>query len=282
MGSRGLEVLSHILQNELRLIIFDVVIGRDNNIKDDFSNEIIAVCTSNDINYYERGSNPNYIGWGMAISWRWLILNQDKLIIFHDSILPAYRGFAPLVTALKNGDREIGVTAILANEKYDEGEIVSQSKVVIDYPIRINEAIKRVTPLYIKLVEELFIKISNSEKLDSVEQDHSKATYSLWLDSNDYFVNWQLSADEIERHVYATGYPYSGAMTHIDDELFIITSGEAVKNVVVENRVVGKVIFMDNDCPIIVCGKGLYKITEMVTEDGVNALPLRKFRSRLS
>ena len=69
------------------------------------------------------------------------IKSNNTLIVIHDSILPTYRGYLPLVSQLIDGQKEIGVTAILANENFDEGDIVHISKTKINYPITINDAI---------------------------------------------------------------------------------------------------------------------------------------------
>jgi methionyl-tRNA formyltransferase len=53
----------------------------------------------------------------------------------HDSLLPKYRGFAPLPNALINGEREVGVTALFASEEYDMGDIVCQRRLAVEYPM---------------------------------------------------------------------------------------------------------------------------------------------------
>ena len=56
---------------------------------------------------------------------------------------------------------------------------------------------------------------------------------------------------------------------------------ELYKNVIIENRIPGKLLFMINGCPVIACGSGLLKITRMVNEMGASVMPLKKFRIRL-
>ena len=84
----------------------------------------------------------------IAISWKWIIELNNTLLVLHDSILPKYRGHLPLVSQLIDGQEEIGVTAILGNEKYDEGDIVYISKSKIKYPIKIKDAIKIINECY--------------------------------------------------------------------------------------------------------------------------------------
>ena len=88
------------------------------------------------------------VDYQLAIGWRWLISGTENLIVLHDSLLPKYRGFAPLVNSLINGEQEIGVTAIWAGPEFDAGEIIFQEKAGICYPIKIQEAIEIVSGLY--------------------------------------------------------------------------------------------------------------------------------------
>ena len=87
----------------------------------------------------------------MAVSWRWMIKHpKNKLIVFHDSILPKYRGFAPLVNMLINGEKEIGVSAIFGADEYDS-EIISE-KTTISYPIKIQKPFR----LIMRILKVLF------------------------------------------------------------------------------------------------------------------------------
>ena len=80
----------------------------------------------------------------IAVAWKWLIKQKDILIVLHDSLLPKYRGYLPLVSQLINGEKEIGVTSFFANDKYDEGDIIYSSKIDIKYPITIEQAINQI------------------------------------------------------------------------------------------------------------------------------------------
>jgi len=76
------------------------------------------------------------------VGWQHLLSRvTPSTMVFHDSLLPRYRGFAPTVTALINGDHEIGVTALQPSETTDEGPIISQRSLPIFYPIKIAAAL---------------------------------------------------------------------------------------------------------------------------------------------
>ena len=69
--------------------------------------------------------------------------------MFHDSLLPKYRGFAPLVKGLICGETRFGVTALFGASQYDAGDILFQASVGITYPIAISDLITRVADCYV-------------------------------------------------------------------------------------------------------------------------------------
>lgn len=69
------------------------------------------------------------------------------------------------------------------------------------------------------------------------------------------------AANKIRRFVDALAYPYNYAKTNLNNKIYTIEEVEVVKDVKIENRSFGKQIFSINKCPVIVCGKGLIKLT---------------------
>ena len=261
-----------------------VVAARDTNIEKDFYKEIKELCDSNGIRFYDRGESyalrKDVICF--AISWRWLIDSSNgNVVVFHDSLLPRYRGFAPLVTSLVKGEKEIGVTALIADGEFDQGDILLQKSCSICYPIKISDAIDKIADLYCDLVAELGQKILTETQLMTTPQDDAVATYSLWLDEEDYLINWELDATQIKRFIDSVGHPYKGASTLLAGRKVRIIDSEEVGDVVIENRSPGKVIFIKDGFPSVVCGKGLLKIKRLLDDETKESLlPLAKFRTR--
>ncbi len=219
----------------------------------------------------------------LAVSWRWLIHLKTTSIILHDSLLPKYRGFSPLVSALINGERTIGVTALFASEGYDCGDIIAQSKSTVRYPIKIQNAIRLLSQNYKELAIEIIKKIAEGEVLKGIKQKECEASYSLWRDEEDYRINWEESSEQIKRKVDALGYPYKGALCFVGGKKARIIEALFVDDVHIENRMPGKVIFVRRHQPVVVCGKGLLKITDIVdAETNISLLPLSKFRIRFN
>ncbi len=285
MSKKGYAVLKAVLSSFQAHIIDCVILSKDNNISKDYATEILNLCKKNHIRVYDRNENYQITSsYALAISWRWIIpysLNQTQLIVFHDSLLPKYRGFAPLVNQLIHREPTVGVTAFLANTEFDKGPIINQERTSICYPIKINDAIAQITVLYQNLALKIFKQIKEGEKINTVPQNEEDATYSLWRDTTDYKINWNDSALTIQRFVHAVGFPYLGATTLLKEKLIRILDVEIEKDVHIVNRDPGKVLFVKEHYPIVVCGKGLLRVTEAVYDDTkTSILPLKNFRSR--
>nr|WP_106783738.1 formyltransferase family protein [Lysinibacillus timonensis] len=278
MTEKGRYSLKKILEKSYHVdyVVYSDYINNDESK----SEEIKKLSELYNITCFERKNAPKiqeeYI---IAIGWKWII-NSDKVIVFHDSLLPKYRGFNPLPTALINGDKEIGVTAIIANENYDSGDIVAQKSIGINYPIKIYDAIEKIKVLYADMLEKIIELLGEYNSLPSYKQNNNEATYSLWRDDEDYKIDWTQSSEYIKRKIDAVGYPYDGAYTILNNKIYRIHDAEVVSDLPIINRTPGKIIFKEGEHPIIVCGSGLLKIYNLINEDSEDVISKIKFRSR--
>ena len=208
-------------------------------------------------------------------------ITKEKLVVFHDSLLPRYRGFAPLVNALLNKERTIGVTALFGSEEYDKGNIILQHGIDITYPTNIKDEIKRISQIYANIAIELVSTLRNdSVNFESFPQDESNASYSLWRDEQDYRINWSDTAENISHFISCVGSPYLGASTTLNDKVVRIHRASHLEEIKIENRTPGKVIFQERGLPIVVCGFGLLLIEDIRGNENKTLLPLTNFRSR--
>jgi methionyl-tRNA formyltransferase len=285
MSAKGCAVLRHLLQRFDRSLIAYVVTARDASVEEDYHEDIVALAKHAGIEVHSPPEAPSAMDSAsclFAVSWRWLLepSRGQRLIVFHDSLLPRYRGFGPLVSALVNGEPRVGVTALLGSSEYDRGDVIAQESIAISYPIKIAAAIQAITPCYERLATEVVRRVMDGDLLAHA-QDDAQATYSLWRDEDDYSVNWAWDAERIRRFVDAVGFPYRGAATAAAGRKYRILDCEAVGDVSIENRQPGKVVFKEGRCPVVVCGTGLLKIQRMIEEEsGKDALPLARFRVR--
>ena len=283
---KGLAVLESAIKSNI--FIKKVIIIKDSNSQNDYCLDIINLCKKNLINFtlnkndFEVEENDIVI----AVSWKWLIkcpINQ--LIIFHDSLLPKYRGFAPLTNMLINGEKKIGVSVIFGHKDYDAGKIITQKSIKIDYPLKIENAILLICEVYKELSNKIFKTKIEHLINNSKTQNEDDASYSIWRDENDYIIDWKQPSDVIKRFVDAVGFPYQGAKTYLDKTEILIDEVSIIKDLKLTNRHVGKVIFVEKGKPIIICGRGLLKIEKAKMKDGNSfkkLFPLKKFRARFS
>lgn len=279
MGEKGLQVLKRIVSQ--KETIAQVIGARDKNVQNDYYEDLKNLCKENGVKFYDRSEKVEVDSeYSIAIGWRWMIDadNGSKLIILHDSLLPRYRGFAPLVNMLINHEPKIGVTALFANGEFDRGDIIAQKSLEVHYPIRIQDAIKLVSGLYVELVIDIMNMIHSRKAIAATTQDESEASYSLWRNDDDYAIDWNRDSEYIQQFVYSVGYPYKGACSIFEGITYRILDCELEEDVRVENRCPGKLLFIRDGFPIIVCGKGMLKITKLVTDDGESCLPMKKYR----
>lgn len=263
MGTKGLAALSGIDGHRVAY----VVVGRDSG-QEDHAEELFAACAARGIPAFERNAHRPPATHLICASWRWIERDPSiTKIILHDSLLPRLRGWNPLVTALINGDSEIGVTSVLADAEVDHGAILGQKRVRITYPLRIADAIASLMPGYRELTSEALDMI-RAGNLQGKPQDDTQATYSLWRDKQDYVIDWNWPAEQIVRFIDATGHPYLGASTHCQLVPVRIFAAEALPDVIIENRCPGKLLAWRDGCPVIVCGRGLLRITVAHSDDG--------------
>ncbi len=281
MTVKGYAVLSEVIETVGATVIDQVTAERDKGIDNDYYDEIKELCDRHSIRFCNRkesvATNSLY---SIAVSWRWLIHGDiNKLVVLHDSLLPKYRGFNPLVTALLKGDTEIGVTAIFANAEFDRGDIISQSAIQVSYPVKLHDVVDRITGCYAALVRDICRDIMQGKQITAVKQDEAKASYSLWRDEQDYLLDWTQDAATIRRHIDSMGAPYKGAKSIVDGKEIRIHDAEVEDDIVIANRTAGKVIWIKDGMPTVVCGVGMLRILRMTDDEG-NEFMLTKTRTR--
>lgn len=282
LGLKGLSVVKGLFESAAKPSIF-CVIGQDSAVANDYSAELVAYCGANSIGHSFRGFDYSATDYDFvfAVGWRWIIgdVEQQKLIVFHDSLLPHYRGFAPLVNALLNRESVVGVSALFGASEYDCGNIIDQIRMDVNYPTSIGSELSKISSLYSELAVSVLCRLTKGGGV-GVPQDERSATYSLWRDDRDYRISWDDDASEIEHFINCVGFPYLGATSELNGNIVRIFRAQAVEDVKIENRSPGKVIFVRDGLPVVVCGKGLLMIEDARDHAGGRILPLKTFRSR--
>lgn len=166
-----------------------------------------------------------------AVSWRYMIpsvlYRRARLgaFVFHDSLLPEYRGFSPTVWAMINGEKQTGATLIHMAEAVDTGDIVDQQSVPIGRDETIATVLDRVTQTYLELLDRTLPRLL-SGTAPATAQDHARATYTCKRHPSDNQIDWTRPAEDIHNLIRAVTAPYPGAFTYHDGRLLRIWSAE--------------------------------------------------------
>lgn len=144
----------------------------------------------------------------------------------HASLLPKYRGAAPINRAIMNGDAETGVTTFFLQEKVDTGNIILQEKIKIgedDNAGTIHDRLSVVgAELLLKTVEQI-----ESGSVRILEQKDSLATPAPKIFKEDCIINWNQRARNIHNHIRGLS-PYPGAFTHLNGKVFKIYASKLI------------------------------------------------------
>jgi methionyl-tRNA formyltransferase len=286
MNKKGLSVLDALVGSFGRDLIDCVVTARDLGAVSDYNMEIRELCARNEIPCFDRKQDPGVVAsvaFDIAVGWRWMLPSDATLIVFHDSLLPKYRGFAPLVSALLNREPHIGVTALFATDRFDQGDIIGQEVVPVHYPIALEAAIDLIAESYAALACRIAASAISGDPLPRTPQDHGAATYSPWRDEEDYRVDWALSAADIHQFVLAVGFPYPGASSVVNGARVRILEADVVEGFAMARPAPGKILFIEAGRPHVVTGAGLVRINRLVSNDTrEDLLPWTSLRSRFT
>ena len=132
-------------------------------------------------------------------------------INLHASLLPFYRGAAPIQRAILNNDSETGISTFIINEKIDTGSIILQEKILINnqnYGELHDELSARGAPLVISSINHII----NKKPLIIQE---NKSTYAHKINKSETQIDWRMEADYILNSIRAFS-PYPGAYTHLE------------------------------------------------------------------
>ena len=183
---------------------------------------------TSDFHLIVKKENPDIVivaGFGLIISQKTLKLSS-KFINIHPSLLPKYRGPTPIQTSIINGDQESGITLFLIDEKIDHGPIIDQRKVPFHQKINYKEAEEVLGKEGGMLAAEKVPLLAGKIKASS--QNEKEATYTKKLTKKDGSINWNETAQIIERKVRAFN-PWPGTYTRANGKTFKILKADIQK-----------------------------------------------------
>jgi len=229
----------------------------------------LFVATGKDYVEFVEDNNPDLIfvvGWRQLIPKRILNLPPCGVIGFHASLLPKYRGFAPLNWAMINNEPFTGLTAFYLDEGIDTGDLILQKKVSIDDGTYISDLKETIDATAIQLVEEVYASISKNTIRRKKQE--GTASYGCLRTPEDGRINWEQPAEKINSLIHALAPPYPGAFTTYRGKKITIVESSVVEDKRHVFGKLGQIAFRDGETVSIVTGHGLLEIKKAMFEGG--------------
>ena len=198
------------------------------------SSPIENYCKKNEINFSDPESLNNeeefnafqklspdiviVVAYGQIIPKNFLTKAKFGFINIHGSLLPKWRGAAPIQRAIMNGDKKIGISIMKIEEKLDSGPILMSKELELDQNKTHGEIEKQLSTEGAKLLIES-LKIIKSGNSKFVNQNHSQATHAKKIEKSETKINWSLNANKVLGHIHSLS-PNPGAWFQYKNERF--------------------------------------------------------------
>ena len=201
----------------------------------------------------------------MVVAAYGLILPQDVLdtpkhgcLNIHASLLPRWRGAAPIQRAIEAGDAETGVCIMQMDIGLDTGDVVSEHRYAIQPTNTANEVHDALMNLGAEAIVAYLQQLKTEGRLKSVKQPEEGVTYAQKLSKEEARIDWKESAAVIERKIRAFN-PVPAAWVEYQGKPMKIWRAE----VVAQQGRAGEVLSCSSDGLIVACGADALKITQL-------------------
>ena len=184
-------------------------------------------------------------------------------INLHVSLLPKYRGAAPMQRAVMEGERETGVTVMYMEEGLDTGDIIDVSKFPIGPEDDFEAIHDRSAEIGGKLLCEVIPKIEQGD-INRIKQDDTLATYAKKVEKSDAKIDFNLPAEKLDCIIRGVT-PIPGAFAYLNGKMLkinkaTVVSGKGRAGEVIDVDGVGQGSFT------VACGEGALKVTAVIPE----------------
>jgi methionyl-tRNA formyltransferase len=203
------------------------------------------------------------VAYGQIIPATITDLPSFKSVNVHFSLLPRYRGAAPVQWAILRGEEKTGVTIFELNERMDEGDILSRLEVDIRPREKANELEERLSHIGADLLVRTLEQIG---QLPRIPQEHEQATLAPRLHKDQGRVDWTKDCVSVDRMVRAFS-PWPGAHTFFRGQRLIVHEGIPLPSPS-PAQPPGRILEIRKEGPLVGCGGGgAYLITRLQREN---------------
>jgi len=207
------------------------------------------------------------VAYGQILSSHILNIPEIGCINIHGSLLPKYRGAAPINRAVINGEKEAGITFMFMDEKIDAGDIIFQEKIDISPEETYGELYYRLSALSAETLPKLLEKIK-SGKIERISQDIKEVTFARKMNKEEGKIEWRDKGEKVYNLMRGTT-PYPGAFTYYQGKKLKITRARFLGDYQNETNAIspnpGSVIKVEKDSILISTGgKGIIRILKLI------------------
>ncbi len=220
----------------------------------------VSFDTQNELDYF-KSLDPDLVivvAYGKILPKKLLDLKKIPFINVHASILPKWRGAAPIQRSIMNLDKETGISIMRINEELDSGPVSEIYKIKLDEKLNAMDVSEKLSDLAAHKILDCIDNIFD-EKLKFIDQDHSKATYAKKILKSEGQIDWNDDALKIIGKINGL-YPSPGAFFNFDGQRYKILKAEITNGIGKSGEVI-------SDSLEIACGnKKSIKILEIQRE----------------
>jgi methionyl-tRNA formyltransferase len=213
-----------------------------------------------------RELNPDLIvvvAYGKILPKELIDIPKYGVINVHSSLLPKYRGAAPIHAAMINGEKETGVTIMYIAEELDAGDMILQSKTEINEEDNLGTLHDRLANIGAETLMEA-VELIFQGKANRIEQNHSEATFVKPIRKNETKIDWFKGSREIFNFVRGMN-PFPTAYTTCDEKIFKLYAVEICEKVY--NGEVGEIVgFIKGKGPLVKTGDGTVTLISVKPE----------------
>lgn len=202
-------------------------------------------------------------GWYWIISKSLLSKVPGGFIGIHGSLLPNYRGFAPFVWALINGERRTGVSLFYFADGIDTGDIIDQKELKIGENTTIAELLEDAEEKSVELINDNYEALLKG-KGKRTPQSELNVSYCSIRKPKDGNINWADDNTSIHNFIRAQSDPYPGAFSFIDGQKYFITKAKVVSDTYFGPQ--GVVAKKNKNSIVVCCGKNAIEVLELREE----------------
>ena len=164
------------------------------------------------------------VAYGQIIPKKFLNLTKKGFINIHASLLPKWRGAAPIQRSIMNLDQETGISIMRIAEKLDTGPVCNNYKIQLNENLNALEISEKLSSLAAEKILDNVDDILDG-KANFIEQDHSNATYASKIQKTEGQINWDENAEKIIGKINGL-YPSPGAFFMFNGERYKILKAQ--------------------------------------------------------